>query len=148
MTRLVCLVAAAFAALVAFPAGRAFAQNATTPGAVTTPYPTSQGIAIEWPITGDANGNGVVTVRYRENGGTWKVGMPLRRIPAGSNTTGTFGSGNGQWANKHAGSIFDIIAGQIYEIELTLTDPDGGADQQTVVVATRPVSSAARAFCI
>ena len=73
--------------------GRAAAQTATTPGAITTPYPTSQAIAIEWAITGDSNANGVVTVRYRPNGGAWKTGMPLVRVPAGSNTTGTFGTG-------------------------------------------------------
>src|SRR5262245_13895103 len=98
MTRLVCFAAAAFVSVLAFPSGVAFAQNATTPGAITTPYPTSQGIAIEWAITGDANLNGIVTVRYRASGATtWKNGMALRRIPAGSNTSGTFVSGNGQW---------------------------------------------------
>jgi MYXO-CTERM domain-containing protein len=123
--------------------GRALAQNATTPGAVTTPYPTSQGIAIEWAITGDANANGVVTVRYRPNGaGAWKIGMPLRRIPAGSNTSGTFGSGNGQWGNKHAGSLFDLDAGQIYDIELTLTDPDGGSMTTNTSVGTRTIPGA------
>ncbi|HEU0116889.1 MAG TPA: hypothetical protein VFQ80_19500, partial [Thermomicrobiales bacterium] len=126
MTRLVFSVAAAFASVVVMPSGLAFAQNATTAGAITTPYPTSQGIAIEWAITGDANLNGVVTVRYRANGATaWKNGMALRRIPAGSNTTGTFGSGGGAWGNKHAGSLFDLDPGTLYDIELTLNDPDG-----------------------
>ncbi len=115
-------------------AGRAAAQTATTPGAITTPYPTSQGISIEWAITGDSNANGVVTVRYRPNGGAWKTGMPLVRVPAGSNTTGTFGTG-GSWTNKHAGSLFDLQEGQIYEIELTLNDPDGGSMTATPSVA-------------
>jgi MYXO-CTERM domain-containing protein len=142
MSRLVCLAAAAFASVLAFPAGLAFAQNATTPGAITTPYPTSQGIAIEWAITGDANLNGVVTVRYRANGATaWKNGMALRRISAGSNTSGTFGSGNGQWGNKHAGSLFDLDPGMLYDIELTLTDPDGGSMTAMTSAGTRVIPS-------
>ena len=124
--------------------GLAFAQNATTAGAVTTPYPTTQGIAIEWAITGDANNNGVVAVRYREAGATaWKTGLPLVRVPAGTNTTGSFGSGGGQWGNKHAGSLFDLDPGKSYDIELTLTDPDGGAATKTVTAATRPIPVAA-----
>jgi MYXO-CTERM domain-containing protein len=124
--------------------GSAFGQNATSPGAVTIPYPTTQGIAIEWAITGDANNNGVVQVRYRESGATpWKTGLPLVRVPAGTNTTGSFGSGDGQWGNKHAGSLFDLDPGKTYEIELTLTDPDGGGTTTTTTAATRPIPVAA-----
>src|SRR5262245_16447957 len=61
--------------------------NATTPGAVTTPYPTINNISVEWAISGDANNNGVVTMQYRVHGTTtWIDGMPLRRVPAGSNS--------------------------------------------------------------
>jgi hypothetical protein len=120
------------------------AQTSTTAGAITTPYPTTQGISIEWAITGDSNNNGVVTVRYRPAGTTaWKTGMALFRIPASSNDTGSFGSGNGQWSNKHSGSLFDLDPGTSYEIELTLTDPDGGSTTQTTTVATRPIPQAA-----
>ena len=123
---------------------RVTAQTPTTPGAITTPYPTTQSISIEWAITGDSNNNGVVTVRYRPAGTTtWKTGMALFRIPAGSNDTGSFGSGNGQWSNKHSGSLFDLDPGTSYEIELTLTDPDGGSTTQTTTAATRPIPQAA-----
>ena len=142
MIRRVAIVAA-IVVCSAWP-GSAFGQNATTAGAVTTPYPTTQGIAIEWAITGDANNNGVVQVRYRESGGTaWKTGLPLVRVPAGSNNTGSFGSGGGQWGNKHAGSLFDLDSGKSYEIELTLTDPDGGGATTTATAATRPIPVAA-----
>jgi MYXO-CTERM domain-containing protein len=124
--------------------GFAFGQNATTPGAVTSPYPTTQGISIEWAITGDANNNGVVQVRYRDAGATaWKSGLPLIRVPAGANTTGTFGSGGGQWTNKHSGSLFDLDPGKTYEIELTLSDPDGGGTTTTTTATTRPIPVAA-----
>ena len=145
MTRFVSFAAVVAAACAIVHPGRAFGQTATTPGAVTTPYPTSQAIAIEWAITGDSNANGVVTVRYRANGASvWKTGMALVRVPAGSNTTGTFGSGNGQWRNKHAGSLFDLEAGLLYDIELTLTDPDGGSMTAMTSAGTRviPVASA------
>jgi MYXO-CTERM domain-containing protein len=116
----------------------ALAQNATTPGAVTTPYPTTQAISIEWAITGDANNNGVVNVRYRLAGAAdWKAGLPLFRVPAGANDTGDFGSGNGQWGNKHSGSLFDLEPGTTYQIELSLQDPDGGSTTTTVNAATR-----------
>jgi hypothetical protein len=67
-------------ALVAFfGSARVTAQTFTTPGAITTPYPTTQGISIEWAIAGDSNNNGVVTVRYRPAGTTdWKTGMASR----------------------------------------------------------------------
>jgi MYXO-CTERM domain-containing protein len=134
------------AAAVVFTLGPAsvFAQNATTPGAITTPYPTTQGISIEWAITGDANNNGVVQVRYREAGATaWKTGLPLLRIPAGANDTGSFGSGDGQWGNHHAGSLFDLDPGKTYEIELALSDPDGGSTTTTTTATTRPIPVAA-----
>src|SRR5512137_1758910 len=142
MTRRACCVAGALCSLWSLTA---FAQNATTPGAVTTPYPTTQAIAIEWAITGDANNDGVVTVRYREAGASPTVvknGLPLIRVPAGSNDTGDFGSGN-PWSNKHAGSLFDLDPGTHYEIELTLTDPDGGGTTKTATATTRPIPVAA-----
>jgi hypothetical protein len=144
MTRLGLPAALLAGSITALAAGRALGQAATTAGAVTTPSPTTQGIAVEWAITGDANENGVATVRYRPQGAAdWKVGMPLRRIPAGANTTGTFGSGGGQWGNKHAGSLFDLAPGTSYDIELTLTDPDGGSTTATTTAATRPIPAAA-----
>ena len=82
MTRFVSFAAVVAAACAILHPGHASAQTATTAGAVTTPYPTSQAIAIEWAITGDSNANGVVTVRYRANGASaWKTGMALVRVP-------------------------------------------------------------------
>jgi len=60
-----------------------------------------------------------------------------------SSTSGSFGSGNGQWSNKHSGSLFDLDPATSYEIELTLTDPAGGSTTQTTTVATRPIPQAA-----
>jgi len=141
--RFVIVVASVVASLTVLHSGKAAAQTATTPGTVTTPYPTSQGISIEWAISGDSNNNGVVTVRYRESGAsTWKTGMSLVRVPAGSNDTGNFGTG-GSWSNKHAGSLFDLDPGKTYEIELTLNDPDGGSMSAMATASTRAIPVAA-----
>ena len=40
-------------------AAAAFAQQATTPGATSSPYPTLSAISLEWAITGDDDAEGV-----------------------------------------------------------------------------------------
>jgi hypothetical protein len=108
-------------------------SNATVPGTVSFPFPTVSSLTIEWPFTGDLNANGGVTFRYRKVGTTtWRQGMPLRRIPAGSNGTFT-------WGDRHSGSMFDLDPISTYELELTLTDPDGGSTVRTATATTRPI---------
>lgn len=114
------------------------AADPTVAGTVTTPYPTYENLSVEWAITGDDDLDSVVTVRYRAQGtSTWRVGLPLRRVPAG--TAEGF-----SWTNKHSGSVFDLTPGTTWELELTLTDPDGGSTTRTVMATTRqlPVPSA------
>jgi hypothetical protein len=116
----------------------AWAQNATTAGQASAPRPTLENISVEWLISGDVNANGSVAVRYRQSGATaWLDAMPLFRVPAGSTSEGF------SWVNRHAGSIFGLSPGTSYDIELTLTDPDGGNAQQTLQVTTRSVPAAA-----
>jgi hypothetical protein len=110
----------------------ASAQNDSAPGTPTAPFPTIENLSIVWPLDGDDNNNGQATVRYRKTGQTdWIDSAPLRRIPAGSNA-------GFSWENKHAGSIVNLHAGTSYEIELSLTDPDGGNATQTLSAQTRP----------
>ena len=114
-------------------APRARAQDATTPGTVTTPHPTVESLSVRWDIAGDDNQNGVVTLRFREEGeSTWRTGLPLRRVPAAS-------AEGFSWDNQHAGSMFNLQPGTTYEIELSLVDPDGGDSVQTVIASTRPI---------
>lgn len=106
----------------------------TTPGAVTFPHPTLENVSIEWAVAGDDDADGVVTVRFREQGAAaWRDGLPLRRLPAGQTDEGF------AWTNKHAGSLFGLSPDTTYEVELTLTDPDGGGAVVTQTVKTRPV---------
>lgn len=115
----------------------AFAQDATIPGEINTPYPTLENLSVEWAIQGDDNLNGVVTVRYRRVGDSeWRPGLSLSRIPSGSNV-------GFSWINKHSGSVMDLTPDTLYEIELTLIDPDGGNETRTVEVRTRPIPVAA-----
>ncbi|HUU26381.1 MAG TPA: FlgD immunoglobulin-like domain containing protein [archaeon] len=119
-----------------------YAQDNTTPGLLSLPYPTIRNLAIEWLITGDDNMNGVVTVKYRAVGDEeWQEAMPLRRIPAGQSidTSPIF-----SWKNKHSGSIFDLEPDTEYEINLKLSDPDGGEEERTVRARTRAVPAAAQ----
>ena len=104
----------------------------TTPGATTTPSPTIRNLTVEWAITGDANTNATVGVRYRASGGDWHQGYPLRRIPAGTVEGFT-------WTNRFAGSVFDLDPATAYEIELALLDPDGGCEIRTINATTRAV---------
>jgi MYXO-CTERM domain-containing protein len=120
------------AALLLAPAA-AFAQNATTAGEARAPYPTLENLSLEWLVSGDANANGAVSVRYRKSGAAaWLDALPLRRIPAGS-------AEGFSWANRHAGSIFGLSPATRYEVELTLSDPDGGNATRSLEVTTRAV---------
>jgi hypothetical protein len=115
--------------------GDAVDELGTIPGATSLPFPTLQHVSVIWEIEGDSNENGVVTVRYRSDGGTWREGTPLRRTPAGSLE-------GFAWPNRHAGTVFGLSPGTTYEIELFLLDPDGGCEIRTLEATTRTRPSA------
>ncbi|AGC44120.1 hypothetical protein MYSTI_02804 [Myxococcus stipitatus DSM 14675] len=102
-------------------------------GEVRFPFPTLQHLTVEWLITGDENSNSTVTVRYRAEGeSTWRQAMPLRLIAAGDNE-------GFSWGLRHSGSIFGLQPGTRYEVELTLSDMNGGGTTRTEKVSTRAV---------
>jgi hypothetical protein len=102
------------------------AATTATPSSLQS-YSTIRSIGIEWDIVGDSNHDASVTVRYRQQGASvWKNAMPLFRIDY-----------NGR--NMFAGSILFLNPGTTYEVELNLTDPDGGADSRTITVSTKAV---------
>src|SRR5262245_38158294 len=45
---------------------------ATTAGVPEIYYPTMQHLSVRWPISGDSNNNGTVSVRFRPAGGEWR----------------------------------------------------------------------------
>jgi len=110
--------------------GDAVDELGTVPGDASLPFPTLQHISVIWEIEGDSNENGTVTVRYRSDGGPWREGTPLRRVPAGSLE-------GFAWPNRHAGTVFGLSPGTNYEVELFLSDPDGGCEIRTLEATTR-----------
>lgn len=122
-------------ALAALAAGLS-AADATSPGVPVAPTPTTCGIGVEWPFSGDDDGDGRVALRYRPAGGAWRTGMPLFRIPAGT-------AAGRSWSSRHAGSLFDLAPATTYEIELTLADPDGGGALRTLTATTRALPAPA-----
>jgi len=110
--------------------------NACMPGAPRT-HATQQCIGIEWDVSGDANHNAVCTVRYRvKNGGAWKEALPLFRIDFFGWYAATKAD---RRYNMFAGSVLFLQPGTTYEVELALTDVDGGAEKKLLTIATRPL---------
>lgn len=114
-----------------------FSQNATVPGAISTPYPTISNLGIEWLIQGDANYNATCAVKFKKSTETiWHDAMLLKRVAAGQShgTTPIY-----NWKNKFSGSLFNLQPNTTYNVQLSLSDPDGGKKDTTITVTTRPV---------
>jgi len=119
------------AALGGVLAAPARADDATTPGAITT-YTTFTSAGFEWAITGDANANCVVTLEYHRHGDSaWKPAQPLWRVE-----TGLWHHGEDP-GDLLAGSLFFLDPATTYDARLTLSDPDGGSAQRVVTFSTR-----------
>jgi hypothetical protein len=101
-------------------------SNGTTPGAMRT-YSTISSIGVEWNLAGDADHDATASVEFRTAGtAAWRPALPLVRVDY-----------NG--ANMLAGSILFLNPDTVYDVRLTLADPDGGAGVQTAAVTTRRV---------
>ncbi len=113
--------------------GPAVDASGVMPGMLSFPSPTLEHITILWSIDGDDNENAVATVRYRPEGtDVWFEGPPLFRAVATSIQAGS-------WENRFAGSLFGLSPDTAYEVEVAVSDPDGGCAIETAVVRTRPV---------
>ncbi len=112
----------------------AHADNILHPGTPVLDRPTLIALGIQFPVTGDDNYNGAVTVRYRVAGtAAWRQGQPLYRVHPETAPTWPI-------APQFSGSIFDLRPNTTYEIELHAVDPDGPVDQIfTLTGTTRPV---------
>jgi hypothetical protein len=124
----------AFAASAAAPPP----ADLVTPGEVIVEPPTLQSLGLEWSLSGDANRNAMVTLRYRRKGTeAWRDGLPLLRV-AGEETK--YIAVNFTAPQMFAGSVFDLEPGTAYEIALKIADPDGvkGNAERRIEAKTRP----------
>jgi len=117
----------------------AAAQNGTQTGHFVVEHPTLLNLGFEWAITGDANRNAAVSVRFRPVGqAAWREALPLVRV-GGENIYRRRENLDYTVPDGFAGSILNLQPGTEYECEFKLTDPDGvtGQATQTARVKTR-----------
>ncbi len=113
-------------------AGQAKAQPSITSGEARAPFPGPWALSVEWPFDGDDNANAEVAVRVRQGEGAWRDAQPLFRVPDGERSGFSFGG-------RFAGSIFGLQPATDYEVELSLSDPDGGDRTTTLMAQTRAI---------
>jgi MYXO-CTERM domain-containing protein len=124
---------ALFIAILAVAAlgGTARGQNALTITEVRLDRPTLHTVGIQVLISGDANRDAAIAVRWRAPGsGTFRTAMPLFRVLPETVVGWTV-------PEQLAGTIFDLAPGSTIEVELTATDPDGGGETRMVTATTR-----------
>src|SRR5436190_23612546 len=109
------------------------ADDLLHPGTPVLDRPTVISLGVKLPISGDDNFNASVTVRYRETGAEqWHEALPLLRVhPEVVN--------GWKVEPQFSGSIFDLLPGTAYEIELHAIDPDGADRVFPLMGATRAV---------
>ena len=117
--------------------------NALTPGELVVDPPTLTCLGFRWETSGDANDNAAASIRYRAVGSReWKKGLNLWRL----NGQPVVGYGKDEYIPEpmFAGSLFDLALGTEYEVEISITDPDGvnGEERKTVRVSTRKPAQA------
>src|SRR5688572_25626905 len=118
-------------AIVLVVAARADAQNALTISDVRTDRETLHTIGVQVLISGDANRNATIEVRYRPMGMTeYRTAPPLFRVLPETVTGRTV-------PEQFAGTIFDVAPGSTYEVELAAVDPDGGSTTRMLTANTR-----------
>jgi hypothetical protein len=94
-------------------------------------------LGFEWLIKGDDNRNAKVELAYRKHGDKgWKTGMPLLRL-SGERVYQSQGVFDLKTPNMFAGSILDLDEDTLYDVRLTLSDPDGGKAVKLVSARTR-----------
>ncbi|MEM7245905.1 MAG: right-handed parallel beta-helix repeat-containing protein [Acidobacteriota bacterium] len=108
------------------------AQDAITAGVVIVD-PTVQHLGVRFEVSGDDDLDATCSVRFRRLGdATWRPGLDLVRTHPGLQ-----GEAADRPDDRFAGSLFFLERETSYEVELTLTDPDGGGTTQVVTGTTR-----------
>ena len=131
--------------LMVFEAG---AQDAIQVGPVLVDPPTLCCLGFSVPISsGDDNYNADAQIEYRVQGtATWRSGLPLLRVRPETTSTETPPTQYGLPfpEEQFAGSLFYLEPDTLYEIRITLSDPDGGGVQM-LNVSTRALPLSAPA---
>ncbi|HUW84807.1 MAG TPA: dockerin type I domain-containing protein [Phycisphaerae bacterium] len=139
MLRLPAFLAVCAIVSILLPAGPASAAN-TAEGLTAYADPAEINIGYRWMIDGDENLNASCSVRVRKQGdATWSDALDAWRFhPWVSPSEDGWNNSNSAYKaeNRFAGSVFWVEPGQTYEIELTLTDPDGVVGTNPVVLVT------------
>ena len=128
----------AAASAMAAPVALGQGADRAVPGEVLIEPPTLQALGFEWPLSGDANRNATVSIRYRKKGAEgWREGLPPLRV--GGEETNYLAMDFTAPA-MFAGSLFDLEPGTAYEIMLRISDPDGvdGPAERRIEARTRP----------
>ena len=122
---------------------QASAQSAIDVGDVVIDPPTVSSLGVSVPIvSGDDNYNATAAVLYRESGSTeWRTGLPLFRVRPEtiSQETPPESQGYTRPGEQFAGSIFYLQPGTTYEVQIDVSDPDGGNRVQVFQTTTRRV---------
>ncbi|MHC4874000.1 MAG: chondroitinase-B domain-containing protein [Planctomycetota bacterium] len=94
-------------------------------------------LGFQWRILGDENRNSKVEVRLRPAGDkVWKKGMDLLRMK-NEKISWRKNQMEGTAPNMHAGSILSLKPATTYEVELKMTDPDGGNVTRLIKMPTK-----------
>ena len=75
----------------------------------------AMGVIVTMDASDDANQNAVAAVSYRTGGNAFKSGLPLSRVAS----------------TRWVGSLFWLQPGTVYDVRVTITDPDHGPLDQT-----------------
>jgi len=127
-------VAMAFAMCAALP-GVVAAQTGTTPSNIGMAA-TFDSISVTAVFSGDSNANNSATIRFRPSGtSTWNDAYP----PVVDRRT-TIANQANPHVNQFRGSIVGLVPGSGYDVQVTVSDPDGisGSSVLSAVVWTLP----------
>lgn len=110
----------------------AAAQSASIPGELRADT-TFEHIGVVWFLGGDDDLDSSFSLEFRESGTiTWRAAAPaFRAHPTLSVDYSPLG------INSWGASAMFLQPGRSYELRATLSDPDGGGEQRTVVATTR-----------
>ena len=134
-----------FIALIATTAtpAQSASDNAVVPGA-TRVDATFVNLGVTWTVSGDSDLDSAMTLRFRVKGTTtWNDGArAIRAYPT------IIVQGSPLNLNQWGASAMFLTPATTYELELTLTDPDGGSQTRLIEGTTRSIPQPAAAATV